>query len=341
MARKIILLPLVLLAGFFACNKELTTGPPGFTAPDYFPEPLYHFASNPVTPGGLALGRRLFYDPVLSADNSISCAGCHIQTAAFSHRDHPVSHGISGRLGTRNAPPIMNLAWSSSFMWDGGIFDLDLQPIAPITNHVEMGDSLSTVLEKLEASENYPGLFEKAFGSAEITSARFLQALSQFMLICISDQSKYDSVRRNETVFSTQEQEGYALFQQKCNSCHREPLFTDYSFRNNGLPPALLNDIGRQAISLADTDAYKFKVPSLRNLSFTGPYMHDGRFLTIDAVLDHYDQGVVPGATTDPRLTQNSRAGIPLTAQEKRQLLTFLKTLDDKCFLENKILSEQ
>lgn len=337
---------MLLVTSLAACRKEIIDNVVapflGFQRPANFPEPAYHFDTNPVTQAGFELGRKLFYEPRLSRNNTISCGSCHIQAAAFTHHGHDVSHGIDDRLGKRNSPPIMNLAWNTSFMWDGGIFDLDLQPIAPITAHEEMDESVENVLAKLRAHPDYPGLFQKAFGSTEITSARFLKALSQFMVMCISSNSKYDSVQRNEgAVFTALEAQGYQLFKQKCSGCHTEPLFTDHSFRNNGIGIGFNGDSGRYDITLAEADKYKFKVPSLRNLQYTAPYMHDGRYYTLDAVLDQYSGGVQHSATLDPLLQQNGTLGIPLSAEEKNALLAFLQTLNDKAFINNTMLSEQ
>lgn len=344
MTPKRILILFFLAAGFYACSKENIFEAPftGFQKPANFPEPVYHFATNQVTKDGFELGRKLFYETMLSANNTISCGSCHIQTAAFTHHGHAVSHGIFDRLGTRNAPPIMNLAWSSSFMWDGGIADMDLQAIAPITNHVEMDENLANVLQKLRNSTTYPALFKKAYGSDSITTAGFLKALSQFMAMCVSSNSKYDSVKRNQgAVFTNNEQEGYLLVKQKCTPCHQEPLFTDNSFHNNGLSISTVNDLGRYLVTQHDTDQYKFRVPALRNLSYTAPYMHDGRFLTLEAVLDHYINGVQKTANLDPVFQQQSTPGIPLTNDEKQKILAFLKTLDDKSFLLDKRFSEE
>ena len=171
---------LLFLTGIIACKKEFMDSFKGFQQPSNFPEPVYHFQTNKVTKEGFELGRKLFYDKILSANNSTSCGSCHIPTAAFSHNGHSVSHGIHDLLGTRNSPAIMNLAWNPSFMWDGGIFDLDLQPVAPITNPVELDETLENILHKLQNDPVYPGMFKTAFGSAEITSNNFLKALSQF-----------------------------------------------------------------------------------------------------------------------------------------------------------------
>lgn len=334
---------ILFLTGVYACEKEVIESFTGFQKPANFPTPVYHFSTNTVTKDGFELGRKLFYDPILSANNTISCGSCHIQTSAFTHHGHTVSHGIFDRQGTRNSPPIMNLAWNTSFMWDGGIVDLDLQSVAPITNHLEMDETMPNVLNKLRSSTQYPGLFKKAYGSEEITTVTFLKALSQFMAMCVSSNSKYDSVMRNEPgkFFTQEEQEGRQLVLQKCGACHTEPLFTDYSFRNNGLVPSMVNDEGRYLVTQIDSDKYKFKVPSLRNLSYTAPYMHDGRLLTLEAVLDHYSSQVQNTPNLDPLLNQSGTPGIPLTTSEKTKMIAFLKTLNDKSFLFDKRFSEQ
>jgi cytochrome c peroxidase len=342
MSGKHYIVVIFLVAGVCACNKDaLDIVFAGFQKPGNFPQPVYHFTTNPVTSDGFELGRKLFYDPILSANNTISCGSCHIQTAGFTQHGHSVSHGIFDRLGTRNSPPIMNLAWSKTFMWDGGVFDLDLQPVAPITNHVEMDDSVASVLQRLRSSAQYPALFKKAFGASDITSADFLKALSQFMVMCVSSNAKYDSVMRNQATFTAGEQAGYLLFKQKCNSCHTEPLFTDQSFRNNGLSISMVNDIGRYNATLQDNDKYKFKIPSLRNLDYTPPYMHDGRFFTLNAVLDHYTTQVENTPNLDPIFQQGAQLGIVITADERIKLLAFLKTLNDKVFVTDKRFSEQ
>ena len=328
----------LMITGVYACHKETMDIFAGFQKPANFPEPVYHFSTNAVTKEGFELGRKLFYDPLLSRNNTISCGSCHIQTSAFTHHGHDVSHGIDDRLGSRNSPAIMNLAWNPALMWDGGIFDLDLQPIAPVTNHVEMDETMENVLDKLKNSSVYPALFKRAFGSDEITAARTLKALSQFMLMCVSSNSKYDKVKRNEgEAFTTDEQAGYQLVTQKCSPCHKEPLFTDNSFRNNGIAVGANDDKGRYMVTVTAGDEYKFKVPSLRNVELTAPYMHDGRFYTLDAVLDHYTSHVQQTPNLDPLLS----AGIPLGAAEKTQVIAFLKTLTDREFTSNRLLSEQ
>lgn len=341
-AASLVMVSLLLAACHKEIQEDIAIAFPGFHNPENFPEPAYHFETNAVTQAGFELGRKLFYEPRLSRNNTVSCGNCHIQSAAFTHHGHDVSHGIDDRLGKRNAPPIMNLAWSPSYMWDGGIFDLDLQPIAPITAHEEMDENLDNIIAKLQAHPDYPGLFKKAFGSDQVTSAHLLQALSQFMLMCVSSHSAYDSVMRHEgRSFTTAEEAGYNIFRQKCATCHTEPLFTDHSFRDNGIGVGYNGDVGRYDITLNESDRYKFKVPSLRNLAYTAPYMHDGRFYTLDAVLDQYAAHTQSTPNLDPVLQANGVPGIALTATEKANLLIFLKTLNDKQFVTDKMLSEQ
>jgi len=328
---------------FAACQKgtDLVAQFIGFQKPSNFPDPVYNINANPVTKEGFELGRALFYEPMLSRDNTISCGSCHIQTAAFTHHGHDLSHGIDDLLGKRNAQPIQNLAWQTSFMWDGGVYDLDLQPIAPIENPVEMGHTLGAALQKLRGSSKYAPLFQKAFGTTEITSARMLQALSQFMVMMVSANSKYDQVKRGEGAkFTDEELQGYAIFQSKCGNCHQEPLFTDNSFRNNGLATRP-TDLGRWEVTAQERDKYTFKVPSLRNVMLTAPYMHDGRILSIDGVLNHYTNGVQNTQNLDPSLVNGSMLGIPLTADEKVKIKAFLATLTDQTFIQDKRFSEQ
>jgi cytochrome c peroxidase len=331
----------------FACKKseDISHGVDsflGFQKPANFPEPAYNFADNKITKEGFILGRTLFNEPRLSRNNTITCGSCHIQSSAFTQHGHDVSHGIDDRLGIRNSPPIMNLAWSKAFNWGGGVNDLDLQPIIPITTHEEMDENLENVYAKLRAMPKYRQLFKDAFGTEEINTTRFMKALSQFMLLCISSNAKYDKAMRKEgnQSFTSDEQEGYTLFKQKCASCHAEPLFTDGSFRNNGLKISAVNDKGLYAATLIETDKYKFKVPSLRNLKYTAPYMHDGRFLSLNAVLEHYHNEVVSSPTLDPLLS-GSKLGIALSATDKQRIMAFLNTLNDEDFIMNPLLAEQ
>lgn len=319
------------------------TTPVAFSQPANFPSELaYDLSKNPLTYEGIALGKALFYDVTLSSNGIISCAFCHIQGSAFAHTDHALSHGIGDKNGPRNVPGLQNLAWRTSFFWDGGIKDLDLLPIAPIENAVEMGERMPNVLNKVRQSSKYPSLFKDAFGSDSITSERFLKALSQFMLTMVSANSPYDHYVRKESggTLTDQQVHGLTLFTQKCSGCHAGPLFTDQRFRNNGLavnPNVVPEDLGRYQVTLNDDDKRKFRVPSLRNVARTLPYMHDGRFATLEQVLNHYATGVQNTAALDPLLKQNGQVGIPMTAQEQQDIIAFLQTLTDLQYVTNRI----
>lgn len=318
------------LIGF--CSAFIVQNTVDFPVPTNWESPAYDFTKNPLTEAKIQLGRHLFYDPILSRDTSISCASCHSQYSAFTHVDHDLSHGIDDRIGRRNSPALMNLAWATSFMWDGAVNHLDMQALAPISHEDEMGDDLNNVIAKLEGTEKYPLLFAKAFGDVAITGERLLKAIAQFELILISANAKYDKVQRGELVFTEQETKGYAVFKQHCNSCHTEPLFTNNDFANNGLPvDTTLNDQGKMEITQQEADAFKFKVPTLRNVEFSYPYMHDGRFERLYEVIQHYTEGIKTSPTLAPELGQ----GIELSHEEKVDLTAFLLTLTDKEFLFN------
>ncbi|MEM6721952.1 MAG: cytochrome c peroxidase [Bacteroidota bacterium] len=314
------------------------------TTPSNFPEMEYVLENNPVTEDGVALGKRLFFDGLLSANNSIPCAFCHEQAFEFTHHGHTVSHGVDGNIGLRNAQPIQNMAFQREFMWDGAASHLDLQPIIPLTSDLEMGETLPNVIQKLKNDASYPRLFTRAFEDGAINSENLLKALSQFMVVMISSNSKYDKYVRQEdnVTLSTTELDGLNTFTVKCASCHATDLFTDQSYRNNGLPVnPQLNDKGRYNVLEDPNDLYKFKVPSLRNIEKTFPYMHDGRFSTLEAVLNFYDQGMVDNGNVDPNLLRTDGSyGISLTPYEKSSLIAFLKTLTDYEFLNDERFAE-
>lgn len=313
-------------AGGGGCGGSL------FDIPKGWPKPVYNFKKNKLSAEKIALGRRLFYDPVLSRDSTISCASCHSPYNAFTHVDHDLSHGIEGRIGTRNSPALMNLAWHTTFMWDGAINHLDMQALAPISNPDEMDESIAHVCRKLQQTPTYPALFYRAFADSSITGEHVLKAVSQFMLTLVSANAKYDKVMRKQATFSEQENNGYRLFKQHCAACHTEPLFTNNTFAYNGLPPdSTLHDIGRMKITQQKTDSLKFKVPTLRNIEFSPPYMHDGRFRKLSEVLRHYTTGISPSPNLAPELSQN----MALTSNEKIDITAFLLTLSDKDFLFN------
>jgi len=306
-----------------------------FRAPDHFPELHYDFVGNKVTRDRFELGKRLFFDGRLSSDNSVSCANCHAQVHAFADHNVSLSTGVMERIGKRNSPSIANLAWSSSFMWDGGVNHLEVFSVAPITDTLEMNETMQNVVEKLNADSLYVNDFRAAYLVNEINDQVVLKALTAYMVMIVSDQSKYDKWVRGETTLSADEDAGRLLFDTKCASCHSGTLQTDYSYRNNGLD-AVFEDLGRGRITNLYADEGKFKVPSLRNVALTYPYMHDGRFFTMKEVLDHYSDGIVESHSLDPQLAN----GIPMTSTEKEQIIAFLKTLTDYELLSSNWLNE-
>ncbi len=292
--------------------------------PEYFPRATYNFYQNPLNKETIELGRILFYEPQLSKDNTISCASCHSPYHAFAHVDHALSHGVDDQVGRRNAPALFNVAWQKSFMWDGAVHHLDVQALAPITHPKEMGLSMNALVDKLNAHPLYPSVFENAFGEKEITGEHILKALSQFQLTLVSTNSKYDQVQRGDAFFTEQELAGQRLFEENCNRCHTAPLFTNQEFERNELPlDPYLQDLGRQEITGLLADSMKFKVPSLRNLDYTFPYMHDGRFKKLSEVIVFY---------TKSNLLDKKE----WTENEKRDLLAFLITLNDPSFVFDK-----
>jgi len=301
-----------------------------FNIPKGFPKPIYNYQKNKLTPEGFVLGRRLFYDPILSKDSSTSCASCHQRIAAFAHIDHPLSHGINGLIGKRNVPAIQNVAWGESFMWDGGVNNLEVQPLAPLTNPIEMNENVGEILKRLKSNDYYRAAFKSAFGDTVISSERMLKAMAQFTGMMISANSRYDKFMRHEDTLSQFEFNGLMVFREKCAKCHREPLFTDESYKSSGLyPDSSLLDKGRAIITGRPSDEYRFKVPSLRNIERSYPYMHDGRFRNLDQVLEHYSKGDFFMTNVDPELLETKN----LTSVEKKEIIAFLKTLTDTEFL--------
>lgn len=317
------------------CSKKDVAKAPTpvpFDVPASFPKPVYDFAGNLLTREGIELGKRLFYDGILSRDGNFPCASCHQQFAAFATFDHDLSHGVDNAFTTRNAQSLSNLAWQSTFHHDGGILNLETQPLAPITAHNEMGETVSNVVAKLGNNPQYRQWFRDAFGDDNITSQRMLKALTQFMVSLVSANSKYDKVKRGEASFTVAEQAGYTAFKAKCASCHQEPLFTDGSFRNNGIGiNPFLNDGGRIRVTGKAEDSLKFKVPSLRNVEYSFPYMHDGRFTSLQQSIEHYRTGIRQAPTLDPSL----RFGIGMSNTEVSNIIAFLRTLNDTAFVKD------
>ncbi len=300
--------------------------------PPHFPKPVYDFKKNPLSAAKIRLGSILFYDPVLSRDSSISCASCHSPYNAFAHNDHALSHGIDDKIGTRNSPALQNLAWQGSFMWDGAVNHLDMQSLFPITHPKEMDEKLENVVKKLNKKRLYRQLFYQSFQDSTATGEHTLKAISQFMLTLVSANAKYDSVQQHRAKFTAQEENGYKLFKKNCNTCHAEPLFSTYTFANNGLPiDTFLKDLGRMTVTKNKKDSLFFKIPSLRNIQYTAPYMHDGRFKRLQNVLTHYTESFAKNAV----ITTPLKPSIQLSSNEKVDLIAFLFTLSDKHFLTN------
>lgn len=298
--------------------------------PKGFPKPNYTFKNNTITPEGFVLGRKLFYDPILSKDSTISCGSCHQQFAAFSHIDHALAHGIGGRIGKRNVPALQNLIWNTTFMWDGAINHIEVQALAPLTNKDEMDETLERVIAKLNENSDYRIAFYKAFKDSIVTSEKMLKSLTQFMGLMISANSKYDRFVAGQENFSEEELRGLILFRNKCADCHQEPLFTDNKYRSNGLlANKRLDDKGRKVITGNENDMYKFKVPSLRNIELTFPYMHDGRFRNLTEVLNFYSDSAKHSNFSD---TLIHHIGV-LSKEDISTLNAFLLTLTDKTFV--------
>jgi cytochrome c peroxidase len=316
---------------FINTSDHSSATPIPFIVPSGWPQPVYDFKQNPVTREGFELGKRLFYDGRLSKDGNFPCASCHQQFGAFATYDHSLSHGFNNSFTTRNAPPLFNLAWQKEFMYDGGVNHLDVQPLVPITAPNEMHEVLDSVLIKLRADKEYRQMFKATFGSELINTQRLTKALSQFLVMIVSCNSLYDKVKRGEATFNLPQRLGYEIFKQKCNVCHTEPLFTDFSYRNVGIPvDSFINDVGRMHITRLSSDSLKFKVPSLRNVMVTFPYGHDGRFYSILDVMNHYRNGVVDSPTTDSLVKH-----MKLSNYEIGQLTAFLYTLTDSTLLND------
>lgn len=295
-------------------------------------EPVSSEFNNDTVSMKFLLGRKLFYSLEFSKNYNTSCSTCHLQATGFSHVDHALSHGTHGDFGKRNAPGLSNLAGRKYFMWDGRITDLKFLAESPITDTLEMDMTFEELILRLEQVYKMPEYFEKAYGDKVINKDRILDALYEFLINLKSDDSKYDKVvlKKYPTVsFTKAENRGYRIFQQQCSSCHSGNDFTNNQFESNQLTPNKeLNDFGRYNVTRSTSDYGKFLVPSLRNIMFTFPYMHDGRFENIDQVLDHYKN------LTNKK---GKLSKIRLTEQNVSDLKVFLNTLTDTNYLTNPI----
>jgi len=297
---------------------------------------------NPTTVEGVYLGRKLFYDTRLSDDSTKSCASCHLQSAGFTDPEQ-FSEGITGERGTRNAMQVINAGWFTSFFWDGRAATLEDQALGPVVNPVELNTTWPKVEEKISNDRLYPALFKMAFGSYEIDSIQIVKAISQFERTLLSFNSRYDDYFYGDfSGFTESEENGFDIyFSEKgdCIHCHAGPILTDNEFRNNGLDSEL-TDLGLADVTGLSTDEGKFKVPTLRNIEYTGPYMHDGRFETLEEVVEHYNSGVHADSPNLDDEMHNASEGLNLTNEEKTDLINFLKTFSEPEFLTNTNFSD-
>ena len=291
-------------------------------------------SDNPMTVEGVFLGEKLFKDPILSANNTQACINCHQQNFSFSDPNQ-FSTGIDNIQGTRNASALINIGWNTSFNWDGSSLSLEEQAFEPVTNQIEMHNSWSNVEIALNLDADYPGLFKEAFNIDYIDSNHVVKAIAQYERTLISANSKLDRYLNNEDQLTISELNGYAIFNTEkgdCFHCHASQLFMDNQFHNNGLDLEPFQDLGRAKVTSNALDNGKFRTPTLRNIEMTAPYMHDGRFATLEEVVEHYDSGGKYSTTIDP-LMKKLGIGLQLTNQEKIDLVAYLKTLTDHEFI--------
>ncbi len=350
-----ILVAILALGLFGSCSKndpdpveegeQYVPTPKPLTVPPIFQQLLpapFIPADNPQTVEGIALGKKLFFDPILSGDGTQACASCHQPANSFSDPNR-FSVGIDGQEGTRNSMPLFNMAWNfnQQFFWDGRAISIEKQALDPVTNPVEMHNTWENAVASLQNSNSYPDLFFKAFGTRTITKELTTKAIAQFERTLISANSPFDKYLLGENSLTPQEINGFAIFMDEargdCFHCHgneSSPLWTDNIFHNNGLD-AIITDKGLGNVTGDPNDDGKFKSPSLRNLAFTAPYMHDGRFQTLEEVINHYSEGLVYSRTIDPLMKAVSRGGVHLTEADKADLKAFLLSLSDPSFLTN------
>ncbi len=336
---------------FAGCEGQLTdaAAPQPIT---FIPEAPANLAAsipqpshNPLTAEGIALGRMLFYDTGLSANGQVSCASCHQQDKAFSDGQALTQLGVSGKALLRHAPSLANLAWMEGLFWDGGVKNLESVSFGPLTHPDEMGQDLNKLLLYLKQHPVYPAQFRSAFNTDSITTPLVFRALAQFQRTLISADSRYDRYMRQESggELTSLELKGMALFRANCGSCHATDFFTDNQYHNNGLGSSFSEEheqlaFGRGRITHASQDIGKYKTPTLRNITLTAPYMHDGRFNTLQEVLAHYTSGVKPSPSLATQLQQGEKLGIALTQEEQQKIIAFMHTLTDEHFTSNPAL---
>lgn len=343
---------------FLGCSSDSADSPDSMVVPEVNPPTPFSLelpelfeqnilapvipSNNPLTEEGVALGKKLFFDPTLSSDNSVSCSSCHNPVSSFSDNAR-FSTGVNNRSGSRNSMSLFNLAWNfdERFFWDGRALSLEDQAFKPVVNPDEMGNTWNNVVNTLQANEEYRQMFRDAFGTENIDSVKVVRAIAQFERTLISGNSRFDRSLRGEISLTEEESRGLNVFMSEtkgdCFHCHgnpNNPLWTDNIFHNNGLD-ATFEDLGLGLVTGDPADNGKFKTPSLRNLEFTAPYMHDGRFETLDQVIDFYSEGLQNSPTIDPLMKKVAQGGVQLSDQEKADLKAFLLSLSDPDFAEN------
>ncbi len=304
-------------------------------------------ANNLLSEEGVLLGKKLFFDKILSANGTQSCSSCHSPTNAFTD-NLQFSEGIDGNSGTRNSMPLFNLAWNfdERFAWDGKEYGLENQALEPVSNPIELHNNWQNVAQKLQDHSEYPTLFFEAFGVSTIDSTSVTKAIAQFERTIISGNSKFDKFLNGNTTLTSEEKNGFNVFMDEakgdCFHCHgnnNNPLWTDNKFHNNGLD-SNFSDLGLGAVTGDPADNGKFKSPSIRNLAFTAPFMHDGRFTTLEEVINHYSEGLKPSLTIDPLMKKVNQGGVNLSKKDKADLKSFLLSLSDFDFINNAAYQE-
>jgi cytochrome c peroxidase len=332
MYSKFILLTLLIVA-LAACkptqqkiDKEITIKSPSFFPKIKFPD------DNRPTAFRVELGRRLFYEKKLSAQETMSCASCHVTSMAFTD-GRQTSVGAHGKKGKRNAPTLANLAWMPRFMMEGGVPTLELQVLAPIQDSIEMDLPLHEAAVRLRSIKKYNDLSLVAYGK-ELDENVIMRALANFQRTFVSADSRFDRwyYYKDSTQFNDSEKRGKAIFfseKAACMKCHSLPFFTDFEYYNIGLYKRYA-DHGKERITYNKADIGKFKTPTLRNIELTAPYMHDGSINTLEEVIEIYNKGGEGHENQDFRVRPMN-----WTVQEKEDLLAFLKTLTDWNFVQN------
>lgn len=343
---------IVVLSFLTSCRKEKVSfipTPYAIDIPSHFPQ-MNIPEDNPMTEEGIELGRFLFYETKLSGDNTMSCASCHQLNSSFAD-NVALPLGIQGIAGTRNSMPLFNLGWDDFFTWDGRKTSLEGQILEPVPNPIEMHLKWTDAVDKLQLDVSYRNKFFRAFGEEGIDSMKVAKSIAQFIRTIISANSTFDVMYKfeNGLPLTTSENStlgnieaevwaGYDLFKSlngaDCFHCHNGPLMRVKKFSNNGLD-MVFSDQGRALVTQNVNDEGKFKVPSLRNLSATGPYMHDGRFNSLEEVIEHYSTGIQQSETLDPLIEFANQGGVQLDELEKQWLQKFLLSLNDTTYINN------